>query len=140
MTGIQNSAAIDTPVDSGTAYLGKWRLAKLDGVAFVARPLRLKNHGNKPAAVSPVAAFAMIQFKADGRFKGTAGCNHLFGHQQQVYPNFNLDLIKATRMACPTSAERLFVDALSVMIKARRADEILILSNNSGREMLFSRY
>jgi len=42
---IQNSAAIDTPVDSGTAYLGKWRLVKLDGVAFVARPLRSKTMG-----------------------------------------------------------------------------------------------
>ena len=88
MTGIYISAAIDTPVDSGTAYLGKWRLAKLDSVAFVARPLRSKNHGNKPAAVSPVAAFAMIQFKADGRLTGTAGYNQLFGHQNGM-PNFS---------------------------------------------------
>ena len=89
MTGIYISAAIDTPVDSGTAYLGKWRLAKLDGVAFVARPLRSKNHGNKPAAVSPVATFTMVQLRADGRFTGTAEYNQLFDRQQQVYPEFS---------------------------------------------------
>ena len=120
--------------------LGQMAAGKIRWRRVCCAPITIENHGNKPAAVSPVAAFAMIQFRANGRFTGTAGCNQLFGRQQQVYPNFSLDPIGATRMAHPTSAERLFIDALSVMTKARWADEILILSNNSGRELLFSRY
>ena len=120
--------------------LGQMAAGKIRRRRVCCAPVVIKNQGNKPAAVSPVAAFAMIQFRANGRFTGTAGCNQLFGRQQQVYPNFSLDPIGATRMAHPTSAERLFIDALSVMTKARWADEILILSNNSGRELLFSRY
>ena len=123
-----------------TAYLGKWQLLKLDGAPFVATPVLQRKQPNNPAAMSPVAASASIQFSPDGHFRATAGCNRLFGRQERVYPDFKLGPIGSTRMGCTTSAEQVFTSALATMTKARREDKQLILSNNAGREMLFSRY
>jgi heat shock protein HslJ len=117
----------------------------LDGAPFVATPVLQRKQPNNPAAMSPVAASASIQFNSiqfspDGHFHATAGCNRLFGRQERVYPDFKLGPIGSTRMGCTTSAEQVFTSALATMTKARREDKQLILSNNAGREMLFNRY
>ncbi|MGY9012367.1 MAG: META domain-containing protein [Rhodobacterales bacterium] len=112
----------------------------MDSATFVAAPSLQKKQTGTPSAVSAVVAIAMIQFSWDGQFTATAGCNRLFGRQERVYPNFNLSPIGSTRMVCPTTAERLFMSALSVMNKAHRDGEILLLSNQARREMIFSRY
>lgn len=137
--GVQNNYITNAKVDPSTAYLGKWRLEKLDGAPFLAVPLLLKRQPNNFAVIRPVAASASIQFSSDGQFRGTAGCNRLFGRQEQVYPDFKLSPIGSTKMGCATSAESVFVGALSAMTKAFRQGKMLILSNNAGREMLFRR-
>ena len=136
----QSSDVTISKADPNNAYLGKWQLLKLDGAPFVATPVLQRKQPNNPAAMSPVAASASIQFSPDGHFRATAGCNRLFGRQERVYPDFKLGPIGSTRMGCATSAEQVFTSALATMTKARREDKQLILSNNSGREMLFSRY
>ena len=50
--------------DPNTAYLGKWQLLKLDGAPFVATPVLQRKQPNNPAAMSPVAASASIQFNS----------------------------------------------------------------------------
>ena len=136
----QSSRTNHAEVDPSETYLGRWQLVELDSAAFVAVPSLRRKQAGTPSAVSSVAAVVMIQFSRDGQFTATAGCNRLFGRQERVYPDFNLSPIGSTRMDCPTTAERLFVGALSVMNKAHRDGEILILSNQAGREMTFSRY
>ena len=136
----QSSHITISKADPNTAYLGKWQLLKLDGAPFVATPVLQRKQPNNPAAMSPVAASASIQFSPDGHFRATAGCNRLFGRQERVYPDFKLGPIGSTRMGCATSAEQVFTSALVTMTEARREDKQLILSNDAGREMLFSRY
>ena len=133
-----NSLTTSEKVNPDTAYLGKWQLLQLDGAPFVAVSLLPKKQPNKPAVIPP--ASASIQFTPDGQFSATAGCNRLFGRQKRVYPDFRLGPIGSTRMGCTTSAERVFSDALATMTNARRKGKKLILSNDAGREMLFSRY
>ena len=60
----QSSHITISKADPNTAYLGKWQLLKLDGAPFVATPVLQRKQPNNPAAMSPVAASASIQFNS----------------------------------------------------------------------------
>ena len=60
----QSSHITISKADPNTAYLGKWQLLKLDGAPFVATPVLQRKQPNNPAAMSPVAASASIQFSS----------------------------------------------------------------------------
>ena len=95
-----------------------WRLTSLDGQPFTAR--------------------ATLQFPAEGSVTGKAPCNSFSGTQTAPYPWFKLGPIRATRAACPElAAEKRFFTALSDMTLAEVSGAVLILSNDTGREMVF---
>lgn len=95
-----------------------WTLVEIDGTPFPAR--------------------ATIRFEDKGKITGDAPCNSYFGSQTAPYPWFSADNIGATRRACPElDSETRFLNALSDMTLSEVAGSTLILSNDSGREMLF---
>ena len=124
----QSSHVTISKADPNTTYLGNWQLLKLDGAPFVATPVLQRKQPNNPAAMSPVAAsasiqFSSVQFSPDGHFRATAGCNQLFGRQKRVCPDFKLGPIGLTRTGCTTSAEQVFTGTLATMTKAQREDK-----------------
>jgi hypothetical protein len=53
--GAQNNHVTSAMVDPSAAYLGKWRLEKLNGAPLVAVPLLMKKQPNNSDAIRPVA-------------------------------------------------------------------------------------
>jgi len=81
---------------------------------------------------------ATIAFPEAGRVTGQAPCNTYSGAQTSPYPWFNVDGVAATRMACPAlDAEQAFFEALTAMELAEVAGNTLILSDTTGRSMVF---
>lgn len=105
---------------SGYADAGAvWSLVELDGTAF-------------PAS-------ATLSFPEKGRIAGQAPCNTYSGTQTAPYPWFETGPILSTKRACPDlNAETAFFAALSVMSIAEVSGGTLILSNEAGREMVFT--
>ncbi len=97
-----------------------YALSDIDGAAFPAR--------------------ATIRFPEEGRIEGQGPCNAYSAAQSVPYPWFSLGPIIATRRACPDlEAETAFFAALSEMTLAEVQGDVLILSNEAGREMTFNR-
>ena len=96
-----------------------WKLVELDGQPFRAR--------------------ATIAFPSKGKVTGQAPCN-TFGSTQIVpLPWFKLGPILSTKMACADiAAEQSFFEALGAMTLAETLDDTMILSNETGREMVFT--
>ena len=95
-----------------------WELQQIDGQAFSAR--------------------ATLTFPETGRIAGQAPCNRYFGEMTAAYPEFDASKVAATRMACPElEAEQRFLSTLSEMSLSDVSDEMLILSNEAGRKMVF---
>ena len=95
-----------------------WQLESIDGAAFSER--------------------ATIRFEDGGRVSGAAPCNRWFGTQTAPYPWFALEAIGASRMACPDlEAESAFFNALRAMTLSEVSGDVLLLSNDEGREMVF---
>ena len=95
-----------------------WVLDSIDGVAFDAR--------------------AELIFPEEGKISGRGPCNQFFGEQRAPYPWFDVGPLGATRMACPDlPAETMFFQALEAMTLSEVAGDILILSTDDGREMVF---
>lgn len=87
---------------------------------------------------APFAARATLDLSTPGRVTGQAPCNRYFADQSAPYPWFALGPIGATRMACPDlPAETTYLNSLSDMTFAEAQGQILILSNEAGREMVF---
>ncbi|MGH1412104.1 MAG: META domain-containing protein [Pelagimonas sp.] len=85
-----------------------------------------------------VASRATIAFPELGRAVGQAPCNRWSAEQSAPYPWFKLGPIASTRMACPDmQAEQRFFDALADMTISEVSGSVLVLSNDSGREMTF---
>jgi len=100
--------------DATTTY----RLVELDGAAFDAQ--------------------ATIRFPEEGRIAGSGPCNAFSAQQGAPYPWFDVGPIAATKRACPDlAAEAAFFAALAEMTLSEVAGPVLILSNDSGRELLF---
>ncbi|KIC21191.1 META domain-containing protein [Leisingera sp. ANG-Vp] len=96
-----------------------WHLSAIDGADF-------------PAAAS-------VTFPAPGRIAGQAPCNSFRGRQTAPYPWFGAGQLATTRRACPEQdAETAFLQALQEMTLAEISGDVLILSNDQGREMLFA--
>ncbi|PCH66451.1 MAG: META domain-containing protein [Rhodobacteraceae bacterium] len=95
-----------------------WVLSELDGAPFVQR--------------------ATLTFPDSGTIAGKAPCNSYSGAMTAPYPWFEAKNLAVTRMACPDlAAESQFLSALSDMNLSEVAGNILILSTDSGREMVF---
>lgn len=96
-----------------------WTLQSLDGAPFGAR--------------------ATLIFPAEGRLAGMAPCNSFRGSQTAPYPWFAAGPLLTTRRACPElGAEQEFLRALEEMSLAEISGDVLVLSNDRGREMVFS--
>ncbi|MFZ5964496.1 META domain-containing protein [Thalassococcus sp. BH17M4-6] len=88
---------------------------------------------------APVGARATLSFPAPGRISGQAPCNSFSGTQTVPYPWFNAGPLAVTRRACPDlAAEQAFLTALSEMTLVKVEEGTLRLSNDAGREMIFS--
>lgn len=95
-----------------------WQAQSIDGVAFAAR--------------------ATLHFPAEGELAGEAPCNRYSGRQSAPYPWFAAEDVAATRRACPDlAAEAQYLAALREMTLVEVMGDILILSNDAGREMVF---
>ncbi|KIC35006.1 META domain-containing protein [Leisingera sp. ANG-M7] len=96
----------------------EWQLQSIDGSAFAAK--------------------AILTFPEPGKIAGQAPCNRFLGSQTAPYPWFETGPLAVTRMACPElEAEDAFLKALQKMTLAEVSGDVLILSNEAGREMLF---
>ncbi|MEN9012860.1 MAG: META domain-containing protein [Yoonia sp.] len=81
---------------------------------------------------------ATIDISESGKIAGRAPCNSYFASQTAPYPWFALGPIGSTKMACPDLAqEGQFFDALGAMTLVEVVGNTLILSNDTGREMVF---
>lgn len=95
-----------------------WKLASLNGADFTAD--------------------ATLEFGEEGAFFGKAPCNSYRGNQTADYPWFEAGPIAATQMACPDlEAEGAYLSALSSMTIAEVVGDTMILSNETGGEMVF---
>ncbi|MGX0974903.1 heat shock protein HslJ [Roseovarius sp. MBR-51] len=95
-----------------------WHLESLDGAAFAAK--------------------ATLTFPAEGEFAGAAPCNGYSGRQTAPYPWFSAENVVATKRACSEmAAEALYFTALGEMTLVEVLGDVLILSNDAGREMVF---
>jgi heat shock protein HslJ len=95
-----------------------WRLTELDGAPFAQR--------------------ATLTIPEAGKITGKAPCNSYSGAMTAPYPWFETGPLAVTRMACPElTAETRFFAALGEMTLSEVAGDLLILSNDQGREMVF---
>lgn len=79
-----------------------------------------------------------IQFRQDGQFSGSAGCNRFFG-TASIAEDLQLGGIGATRRACPEPANSLefsFLAALGQTTAASRADNRLAFKDGAGVSVL----
>ncbi len=83
-------------------------------------------------------ATASLSFKDDGKVTGQAPCNTFFTEQTKPYPWIGFGPIGTTRMICTDiEAEKRFLSALMEMTLVEVSGEVMILSNDAGRQMLF---
>ncbi len=104
-----------------TGYGGDrlWTLAEIDGTPFAQR--------------------ATLRFEEGGKVSGQAPCNRFFTEQSAPYPWLEFGPIAATKMACPNLAEEAaYLDALREMTLVEISGDVMILSNDAGRKMVFS--
>jgi len=88
---------------------------------------------------APFMADATLSFPAEGRIQGRGPCNSFSGRQTKPYPWFGTGPLRTTRRACPElSEEQAFLAALRAMTLAEVQGDTLILSDDAGREMIFS--
>ena len=121
LTGLWNCVG-DEPGDESVAGHGAagvtWALSELDGAPFAAR--------------------ATLGFPEAGRIAGQGPCNRYSGEQTVPYPWFATENITSTRRACPDlAAEQAFFAALAAMTLSEVAGDVLILRDDTGREMVF---
>ena len=87
---------------------------------------------------TPFAARATLLFPETGKIAGEAPCNRYSGVMTAPYPWFGATQVVSTKMACPDlDAETKFFNALSDMTLSEVLGNVMILSNDAGREMVF---
>lgn len=87
---------------------------------------------------APYAAVATLTLPERGMIAGQAPCNAYSTAITVPYPWFRVEAIAATKRACPSlAAETVFFDALAQMTLAEWSGDILVLSSETGREMVF---
>ena len=86
----------------------------------------------------PYAAHATLLFTDNNKISGDTPCNAYSGMMTVPYPWFEAVEITSTKMACPDKAkEAQFLEALSMMTLSEVLGDVLLLSNDAGREMVF---
>ena len=112
------SACADETISGYADREATYRLVELNGEAFPSR--------------------ATIAFPEPGTASGTGPCNRWSATQSAPYPWIALGPIAATRRACPNlEDEAAFFRALSDVTLAEILGDILILTTEDGREMVF---
>ena len=83
---------------------------------------------------------ATLNLTTPGEISGQAPCNSYRAQQTAPYPWFEVKALVTTRKACPAlEQERTYLNALQSMSEAEIAGDVLILRNDSGQEMIFTR-
>lgn len=91
-------------------------------------------------AGAPAPAHVTLGFPAEGRIEGQGPCNGYRGGQAVPYPWFQVTEIAATKRACPElDAEAAYLRLLSEMTLAEVMGDVLILSDETGRSLVFRR-
>lgn len=112
----------DMPVRDPTQLIGPaWRSTHLGEMRM--------------AADSP----AFIQFDADGRVSGNAGCNRFFGDWKLSAGILEFGQLGMTRMGCPEPANSLeiaFLEQLGQVRSAVRAGNRLGMADEAGRTVM----
>ena len=86
----------------------------------------------------PFDADATISFPDQGQIVGQAPCNRYSSEQKAPYPWFEIGPIAATRMACDAlDKESRYFTALTQMRQIEAQGDMLIMSNEAGRQMVF---
>lgn len=112
----EQDESISAFVDVGSV----WQLTSIGGVAFSAK--------------------ATLVFPKPGQVTGQAPCNNYSAAQTAPYPWFELGPIIATKRACPDlAAEGLMMKTLQSMTISEVSGDVLVLSDDTGFEMLFQR-
>ncbi len=87
---------------------------------------------------SAAAARFTIAFPTEGRIEGEGPCNRFSARQTAPYPWFAVEGLVSTKRACPALAEEsAYLEALAAMTLAEASGPVLILSDDTGREMVF---
>jgi len=95
-----------------------WELIELDGATFAAR--------------------ATMTFPEPGKIAGQTPCNTYQGTMDAPYPWFETEQMTVTQRACPDLAdETAFLTALDDMSLSEVSGNTMILTNETGREMVF---
>lgn len=119
--GVTVTLAAAEPVDSAaTPSLGgtDWMVTELDGDHV--------HDGDAPLS---------LQFAADGRLSGFAGCNRYNARFEQAELSFKVTALALTRMACAPTAmtvEAHFTASLGAAVSARLNGEALELRDTAG--------
>lgn len=88
---------------------------------------------------APFTARATLVFPEPGRLSGQGPCNSYGGEQTAPYPWFDAKAIFSTRMACQNLREEAaYFSALEHMTLAEIQGSTMILSDDSGKEMVFT--
>lgn len=105
---------------TGYGAAGSWTLSAIDDEAFPSR--------------------ATIVFEEDGKVSGNAPCNGYGTSQTAPYPWLELGLIRATKRACADlKLEQAYFTALGSMTLVEVSGDVLVLSNDAGKTMTFTR-
>ena len=91
-------------------------------------------------AGDPAPEGVTLDLTEQGQISGQAPCNRYSGPQSVPYPWFETGPLAVTRRACAAlDAERRYLSLLQSMSLAEVAGDVLILSNESGEELVFAR-
>lgn len=86
----------------------------------------------------PFDADVRLWFPEEGAIAGETTCNRFTARQTAPYPWFQAEAITIGDAACPQhEAEVRFLDALAAMTLVEVTGPVMILSTETGREMLF---
>ncbi|MFS4581253.1 META domain-containing protein [Phaeobacter sp. C3_T13_0] len=86
-----------------------------------------------------VSAATTLTFPRPGVLTGELPCNRVTGRLTTPYPWFEVEALATTRMVCPALREETeILTTLKVMEIVEIKGDVMILSNEAGREMVFS--
>ncbi|WP_247738575.1 META domain-containing protein [Shimia sp. R9_2] len=110
------------PSETVTQYGGAdytWRLQEIDGAA--------------------VDYEAILLLEESGRVMGQGPCNSFLATQDAPYPWINIKVDVVEQIYCPDiDREEAYLTALQEMSLVEVSGPTLVLSNDAGREMVFS--
>lgn len=110
------------PTETVTQYGGSaydWKLAEIDG--------------------SAVNYNAQLAFETDGTVHGEGPCNGFSGQQSKSYPWVEIQIDFVEELYCSgIDNEEVFLTALTEMTLIEVSGPNMVMSNDAGRQMVFS--